>query len=272
MLIRFGCEIKIECVAPTPVIALLEARGGDVSQVRRQSFDVQPGVPHTIYTDAFGNSCRRFIAPAGESSVRVDGLVVDDGLPDPVEPDAPEVPVERLPDAYLVYLLGSRYCETDLLSQAAWNLFGHLPRGWSRVQAINTFVNKHLTFDYQRASATRTAYGAFQERVGVCRDFAHLAIALCRCLNIPARYVNSYLGDIGVPFDPAPMDFSASMEVFIGGQWHGFDPRNDKRRIGRIVVARGRDATDVPLLHSFGAHTLKSFRVWADEVANDAAA
>ena len=163
--------------------------------------------------------------------------------------------------------MGSRYCETDRLSQIAWDLFGHVSPGWGRVQAICDFVNRHIGFDYMNARATRTAFEAYQEGIGVCRDYAHLAIAFCRCMNIPARYVNGYLGDIGVPILD-PMDFSAWIEVYLGGRWMTFDPRNNMPRIGRIVVARGRDAVDVPLINSFGPHVLKSFRVWAYDVAN----
>jgi transglutaminase-like putative cysteine protease len=220
-----------------------------------------------MYRDLFGNAALRFVAPAGDISIWGDGTVVDDGAPDPIFLDAIEILVEDLPNDCLVYLLGSRYCETDRLSQIAWDLFGHVSPGWGRVQAICNFVNQHINFSYRDADATRTAFEAYQEGVGVCRDYAHLAIALCRCMNIPARYVNGYLGDIGVPILD-PMDFSAWIEVYLGGRWMTFDPRNNVPRIGRIVVARGRDAVDVPLINSFGPHLLKSFRVWTYEVAD----
>ncbi len=170
-----------------------------------------------------------------------------------------------LPDDTLLYLVGSRYVETDKLSQIAWDHFGHAAPGWPRAQAICDFVNGHIAFGYASARSTRTAYEAYAERVGVCRDFAHLAVAFCRCMNIPARYCNGYLGDIGVPPDPAPMDFSAWFDVFLGGKWHTFDARHNMPRIGRILIARGRDAADIPLVNSFGPHILKSFRVWTDE-------
>jgi transglutaminase-like putative cysteine protease len=184
----------------------------------------------------------------------------------PIEPEAGEVRPEHLPDECLRYLAGSRYCETDRLWGLAWKLFGATEPGWARVQAICDYVHHRLAFSYGYARATRTAIEAHEERVGVCRDFAHLAIAFCRCMNIPARYVNGYLGDIGVEPDPSPMDFSAWFEAYLGGRWYAFDARHNTPRIGRIVVARGRDAMDVPLLHSFGPHQLKGFRVWADEV------
>jgi transglutaminase-like putative cysteine protease len=199
--------------------------------------------------------------------MRGDGIIVDSGVPDMIAPAAPENPVAKLPDDVLVFLLGSRYCETDKLSQTAWDLFGAKSPGWTRVQAIADYVHERIKFGYAHARATRTALEAHEERVGVCRDFAHLLITFCRCLNIPARYVNGYLGDIGVPPDPAPMDFSAWVEVFLDNRWYTFDARHNEPRIGRIVVARGRDATDVPLINSFGPHVLKSFKVWTDEVA-----
>jgi transglutaminase-like putative cysteine protease len=174
--------------------------------------------------------------------------------------------VPELPEETLVFLLGSRYCETDRLSEFAWKQFGHLPRGWHLVQAICDFVHNHITFGYQHARSTRTALEAYHERVGVCRDFAHLAVTLCRCMNIPARYCTGYLGDIGIPPVDAPMDFAAWFEVYLGGRWYTFDPRNNTPRIGRVLIARGRDACDVALSSSFGPNTLSSFKVWTDEV------
>lgn len=266
MLIRFGYDITVTCEEQTPMICLMEIRPerqGDL--VAPQQVITTPQVSTTTYIDMFGNRCRRFVAPGGDFSIWADGTARDSGDRDPVFPDAAEIAVPDLPDACLAYLVGSRYCETDRLSQIAWDLFEHVPRGWSRVQAICDFVHDHLTFGYENARATRTAMEAYEERIGVCRDFAHLAIAFCRCMNIPARYVNGHLGDIGVPILD-PMDFSAWMEVYIGGQWMTFDPRNNQPRIGRIVVARGRDAADVPLINSFGPHILKSFRVWTYDV------
>jgi transglutaminase-like putative cysteine protease len=197
--------------------------------------------------------------------MRYDAVVEDSGLPDLRNASAGEVPVDRLPSDALVYLLPSRYCETEHLSDFAWRRFGEIEPGWARVQAICDYVHERLTFSYGYARATRTACQAHDERVGVCRDFAHLAVALCRCLNIPARYVNGFMGDIGVPPDPAPMDFNAWFEAFIGGRWYTFDARHNKRRIGRIPVARGRDAADIPLFHTFGQHRLEMFNVWTYE-------
>jgi transglutaminase-like putative cysteine protease len=266
MLIRYGYEIVINCVQPTALVCLLsinEERAADI-RVPESTF-TNPAVPVSTYHDLFGNLCRRMVAPAGDMTIWGDATIEDDGKVDRAALGAREIPVPDLPDACLVYLMGSRYCETDKLSQAAWDMFGRTTPGWSRVQAVCDFVHGHIRFDYQQARSTRTAFEAFNERVGVCRDFAHLALTLCRCLNIPARYVNGHLGDIGVPVVD-PMDFSAWIEVFLEGEWYTFDPRNNIPRIGRIVVARGRDAADIPLINSFGPHLLKSFRVWTYEV------
>ncbi len=270
MLIKYGTEITIAVAHPTPLICMLDvhpSRRKDI--VAETPFRSTPPASSMTYTDDYGNQCRRLLAPAGDMTLCLGGTLLDSGAYDAIAHHAREVPVDRLPHDTLVYLLGSRYCETDRLSQAAWDMFGGTAPGWNRVQAICNFVHEHLTFGYQHARNTRTALEAFEERKGVCRDFAHLMITLCRCLNIPARYVNGYLGDIGVPVDPAPMDFSAWAEVYLDHRWYTFDARHNEPRIGRIVVARGRDATDVPLINSFGPHILKSFKVWTDETQGE---
>jgi transglutaminase-like putative cysteine protease len=268
MLIRLGYEIAIDCPQPTPLVSLLEIHQDRQADIKRQTrVMTSPAVPSHTYRDWFGNACRRFVAPAGGLRILYDAVVEDSGLHDEVNMLARETPVEKLPGEVLGYLLGSRYCETDHLSDLAWRLFGHLPPGYARVQAIADYVHNHLSFGYGYARPTRTAAQAHEEQVGVCRDFAHLAIAFCRCMNIPARYVNGYLGDIGVPADPAPMDFSAWFEAYLDGKWYTFDARHNVPRIGRVVIARGRDATDVPLLHSFGPHRLSLFKVWTYEEA-----
>jgi transglutaminase-like putative cysteine protease len=268
MLIRFGYEITLSCPQDTPMVVMMSVRDERRDDIRLQSgLGTLPDVPCTAYHDLFGNTCRRLVAPAGRITLQSDSTILSSPDPDPVEPLARETPIADLPDDTLMFLLGSRYCETDRLSQTAWDLFGGITPGWPRVQAICDYVHRHIRFHYQQARSTRTAFDAWQERVGVCRDFAHLAIAFCRCMNIPTRYVNGYLGDIGVPIT-GPMDFSAWMEVFLDGRWHTFDPRNNRPRIGRIVVAYGRDAADVPLIHSFGPHVLESFLVWADQIAD----
>ncbi len=266
MLIRYGYEMTLTCAQPTALVCLLSVHEDRIADIRApETIVTSPAVPVSMYYDLFGNRCRRLVAPAGDLTIRGDAVIEDDGKPDAVIAEAREIPVPDLPDECLGYLMGSRYCETDRLSQVAWDMFGKTPPGWGRVQAICDFVHGHIRFDYMQARATRTAFEVFHERVGVCRDFAHLAVAFCRCLNIPARYVNGHLGDIGVPVVD-PMDFSAWIEVFLDDRWHTFDPRNNVPRIGRVVVARGRDAADVPLINSFGPHVLKNFRVWTYEV------
>jgi len=267
MLIKYGYEITIAVAKATPIITLLDVHPERRANIKSETpFRCTPALITSTYVDVFGNLCRRLVAPAGDLTCTLDGTITDGGGKDPVTPQAAEIPVERLPHDVLVFLLGSRYCETDKLSQTAWDLFGNKSPGWMRVQAITDYVHERIKFGYEHARATRTALEAHEERIGVCRDFAHLLITFCRCLNIPARYVNGYLGDIGVPPDPAPMDFSAWVEVFLDNRWYTFDARHNEPRIGRIVVARGRDATDVPLINSFGPHKLKSFKVWTDEV------
>ena len=266
MLIRFGYDITVDCLMETPMICMMSVRPERHDALRIQhGVETVPQVATSSYKDLFGNSCRRFVAPAGLFRIRADSTIEVDPAPDPVLSHLPETPLAELPDEALLYLIGSRYCETDRLSQVAWDMFGTTPTGWQRVQAICDYVHNHIRFDYMNARATRTAFEAWQEQTGVCRDFAHLAITLCRCMNIPTRYVNGYLGDIGVPVT-GPMDFAAWMECYLDGRWHTFDARNNKPRIGRIVVAYGRDAADVPLIHSFGPHVLKNFQIWTEPV------
>jgi len=231
-----------------------------------------PAIPLCLYADTFGNTCTRLEAPVGLLRVTADGIIEDCGAPEPAQCGAAEHLVRDLPPESLRYILASRYCETDLLMGEAWRLFGHLCPGWSRVQAICDFVNREIRFGYQYARPTKTAFETFREGQGVCRDMAHLAITFCRCLNIPARYCTTYLGDIGVPPVDAPMDFAGCMEVFLGGAWHVFDPRNNARRIGRIIIARGSDAGDVAISTAFGAAWLQTFKVWTDEISDVAAA
>lgn len=267
MLIRYGYEITLTCQQPTALVCLLSVHEDRAADIRApETTFTNPDIPVSTYRDLFGNRCRRLVAPAGDLTIWGDATIEDDGRLDKVVLNARELAVPDLPDDSLVYLMGSRYCETDRLSQIAWDIFGAVAPGWGRVQSICDFVHNHIRFDYMQARSTRTAFETYHERVGVCRDFAHLALAFCRCLNIPARYVNGHLGDIGVPVVD-PMDYSAWIEVFLDGEWYTFDPRNNMPRIGRIVVARGRDAADIPLINSFGPHVLKAFRVWTYEVS-----
>ena len=267
MKIRFGYEIAYSCPQPVPMILMLHAHSSRSSDLlRADCMSTHPEVPLDIYVDAFGNTCTRIVAPTGVIRITTDGLIHDDGMPDPTCPGAQEHPVETLPHDSLGYLLGSRYCETQRLMDDAWRLFGHLRPGWSRVQAVCDFVHEYIEFGYHFARQTKTALEAYTERQGVCRDFAHLAITLLRCLNIPARYCTGYLGDIGVPVADSPMDFAGWLEAYLGGAWHTFDPRNNQRRIGRILIGRGRDAADVAISTTFGLNFLHSFKVWTDEV------
>jgi transglutaminase-like putative cysteine protease len=273
MQIRAGYEIVYECPKPTPMILVLNIHPSRrVDLLTEQVLEFTPPVQAWDYVDVFGNVCTRIVAPEGRTRIATAFEIYDHGRPDAVATDAAQHHIGDLPDDVLVFLLGSRYCETDLLSDFAWSTFGGTPQGCARVQAICDFVHDRIRFDYQRADATRTAHGAFHERTGVCRDFAHLAIALCRCMNIPARYCTGYLGDIGVPPVPDPMDFSGWFEAYLGGRWWTFDARHNTPRIGRILMATGRDATDVAISTSFGPSNLVQFSVVTDEVRTDAAA
>ncbi len=268
MHIRVGYELVYQCPQPTPIIATLRvhpSRAADI--VKPDQLSLSPSVPVTSYLDSFGNWCDRFVAPAGTLRLTSDAVVSDTGDVDQLAPWLGGRPVQSLPEETLPFLLGSRYCETDVLSEAAWQMFGATPTGWPRVQAICDFVHSHITFGYGRSSPTKTAFQAYCDRQGVCRDFAHLAIAFCRCMNIPARYCTGYLGDIGVPPPYGPMDFAAWLEAYLDDGWYTFDPRNNMPRVGRILIARGRDAADVALTTSFGLSKLESFSVWTDEIA-----
>ena len=267
MRIRLGCEMTYEFGAPTPMILMLNVHYTHVSRLERPDHLItNPVVPVEGYRDGFGNWCCRLVAPAGRFTLATDGIIRDDGMSDPVDTSAMQHPVEYLPAETLVYLLGSRYCETDHLSAEAWRLFEHTPPGWARVQAIVDFVHNYVVFGYEHSRPTRTAAETYAEARGVCRDYAHLAIAFCRCMNIPARYCTGYVSDIGLPPPYAEMDFAAWMEVYLGGRWWIFDPRNNAPRYGRILIAQGRDAADVPLTHTFGPNTLLSFKVITDEI------
>jgi transglutaminase-like putative cysteine protease len=271
MLIRIGYEIVFDVPTPAPMVMVLGTRFEWDHLIRRGGgLRVEPWVPVEHFLDGFGNRCARLVAPAGRFTLWDDAVVEDSGLPDEVAPHAIQHPIQDLPLDVLPYLLASRYCEVDRLSDIAWELFGQTPEGWSRATAICTWVHNHITFGYQFARPTKSAYDVFEERRGVCRDFTHLALTLCRCMNIPARYATGYLGDIGVPHSDSPMDFSGWFEVYLGGRWYTMDARHNVPRIGRIVMARGRDAVDVALTTSFGTTKLEKFVVWTDEVGPEA--
>lgn len=267
MLIKAGYDIRFTTRQPTPMMALLSVHPSRSGDLRTQPhLATSPQIETHDYLDGFGNIVTRFVLPEGETILSNDFVIEDSGLPDRTFPDAQQHLVEELPDEVLVYLLGSRYCETDRLSDTAWGLFGHVTPGWQRLQAILDFTHNHIEFGYAHARPTKTAWDAHQERRGVCRDFAHLAITMCRCMNIPARYCTGFLGDIGVPPSENPMDFSAWFEVYLSGQWITVDARHNRPRTGRILMARGRDATDCALTTQFGSATLTGFTVHTDEV------
>jgi transglutaminase-like putative cysteine protease len=267
MLIRLGYEIQFEIPSPVAMVALLSVyptRAGDLQQP--DQIDVDPQTTVEEYLDSFGNRCSRFLAPAGTLRLSNSSVIADSGEPDRVNPDACQLPVEKLPSETLRYLMNSRYCELDRFSNIATELFGQTPPGWARVQAICDWVHQKVSFGYHFARATKSALDVYTERTGVCRDFQHLAITFCRCMHIPARYVTGYLGDIGVPPQAAPMDFSAWFEVYLEDRWWTFDARHNTPRIGRVMIAAGRDASDVAITTSFGAARLTDFTVVAEEM------
>jgi transglutaminase-like putative cysteine protease len=266
MRLRIGYELRYQFPQPTPVILMLNVHDSRVCDLEKpDDIVIEPAVPISRYRDVFANQCSRILAPAGAMRISTDTVVRSTELPDLVAPDATQVSIEDLPDDTLVFLIASRFCDSDRLLDLAWTLFGRSSPGWTRVQAVCDFVHAHIVFGYEHARVTRSASEAYQERRGVCRDYAHLAIAFCRALNIPARYCTGYLSDIGTPQPYPPGDFAAWFEAYLGGQWHMFDPRNNVPRIGRVLLARGRDAADVAITTTFGPNTLEAFRVWTDE-------
>jgi transglutaminase-like putative cysteine protease len=269
--IRVGYELIYDCPQPTPMMLVLNihySRASDILVPDHVTTD--PFVPIAAYRDGFGNWCSRIVAPKGRLRIASSALVRDSGEVDVVARSAHQHSIQDLPEDTLVFLLGSRYCDTEKFSETAWSLFGQTKPGWDRVQAICDFVHNNISFGYEHARATRTAREAFDERRGVCRDYAHLAIAFCRCMNIPARYCTGYLGDMGMPPPYGPMDFAAWFEAYLGGRWYTFDARNNVPRIGRVRMARGRDAIDVAIATTFGPNTLVSFKVWTDDVSQNA--
>jgi transglutaminase-like putative cysteine protease len=263
--VRVGCEFVHVAAVDTPTVLQVEPQDAAPVSIARQEWSTQPQLRIRRYADIYGNPCVRVVLPAGRSALRFDAMVL---VPDATEDAgelAPELPPDELPDDVLIYTLPSRYCLPDMLGDEAWSRFGAIPSGYNRVQAICEYVNGHLTFSYGSSGPQSTAVDVNTSGFGVCRDFTHLAISFCRALNIPARYVFGYLPDMDVPPDPAPMDFAAWMEVWLGERWWTFDPRNNRRRKGRIVIGRGRDASDVAMVTTFGAPLLESMTVRAEE-------
>jgi transglutaminase-like putative cysteine protease len=261
-----GCEFVYSAEIPTPTVFQVQPLDAPMSRVVRQRFVIEPEIGSHGYTDLYGNPCLRVILPAGRSSSRYEALVDVPDATEGADEDAPELAPADLPDDVLIYTLPSRYCLPDMLGDEAWSRFGGMATGYRRVQAICDHVNGHLQFRYGSSTAQSTAVDVNTSGFGVCRDFTHLAISFCRSLNIPARYVFGYLPDMDVEPAPEPMDFAAWMEVWLGGRWWTFDPRNNQRRKGRIVIGRGRDASDVAMATTFGAPVLESMVVQAEEV------
>jgi transglutaminase-like putative cysteine protease len=267
LLIKCGYDIAYECTDYTPMLLMLHVRPERYADLQTpENFAVTPYVPYVTYVDGFGNVCTRTVMPPGVTHFTCDFVISNSGLPDPVPVGARQVPVQELPNDTLVFLLGSRYCETDKMSELAWSLFGNIEPGWPRVAAIAQYAHERIAFSYPNARSDRSALEGHGEHIGVCRDYTHLAVTLCRCMNIPARYCTGYLGDIGVPPDGQPMDFSAWFDVYLDGQWYTWDARHNKPRIGRILMARGRDATDAALSTAFGSASLVTFKVVTDEI------
>ncbi len=265
MLIKIGFDIEFELRGPTPMVLMLFLHPSRQDDLRTpEELRVTPNVLVSYYTDLFGNRCARLLAPPGNIRLQLEAVAENSGEPDRQSPDAIQHPIEKLPDETLGFLMPSRYCEVDKLSDIAWQLFGQTPPGWKRVQAICTWVHEHITFGYHFAHHTKSAFDVYTSGEGVCRDFSHLALTFCRCMNIPARYATGYMGDFGVPLR-LPMDFSGWFEVYLGDRWHTFDARHNVPRIGRILMATGRDAADVALTTNFGSATLKTFFVISEE-------
>ena len=263
--ISLGCHLEYDLPRATPMLALLNVHNSRFADIQILDYlKTSPCVPIQSYNDAFGNWWARLTAPPGAFTIVTNGIYLDSGKKDPVSRAAYQHDVQDLPSDKLGYLFGSRYCDTDLLSDKAWKLFENTPSGWARVQAICDYVHQHVSFGYEYARATRTASETLTEGRGVCRDYTHLAITFCRCMNIPARYCTGYLSDIGEPEPHPPGDFAAWMEIFLAKRWWVFDPRNNIPRSARFLVGRGRDAADVPLIQTFGENTLKSFKVWTE--------
>jgi transglutaminase-like putative cysteine protease len=272
MQIRVGCEIRYEATWPTPTIVQVQPRVDVEHHVLQETWEITPHVPLHAYRDIYNNMCQRLVMPVGEHILRYDALAEVSGEQDEVALDAVQMPVEALPDDVLHYTLPSRFCLSDILSDTAWQLFGATDPGWARVQAICDWVHSNIRFQYGTSTPLTTAVDVFERRVGVCRDFAQLAVTFCRALNIPARYVFGYLPDIGVPPPDEPMDFCAWIEVYLADRWWTFDPRNNMARIGRVLIGRGRDALDVAMVTTYGSPRLQSMTVWADEVPGESVA
>lgn len=266
MLLRVGFEITLECPQDTPMVVALYphlSRSGDV--IGSDAIRTSPALHVAEFQDSFDNRCGRLVLPAGRTTLRSDFLLRDEGRPDAIERGARQLGVSELPNEAMAFLTPSRYCESDLLTGEAWRLFGNTPAGWGRVQAICDWVHSNVAFDQREGRPNRTALDTLRAGAGVCRDLAHLAIAFCRAMNVPARYAGGWLGDVGAATDGS-RDFCAWFEAYLGGRWHTFDARYNAPRIGRVLMVRGRDAADVAMMTAFGSNRLTGFEVWCEEV------
>jgi transglutaminase-like putative cysteine protease len=269
MRIRVGCEFGYEAESPTPVVWQIRPRIDGPQQVVASRWACSPFVPSSSYVDSFGNVCDRMSLPEGRTTLRYDALVEVPPQWDEADKAAAQVPIDQLPDDALMYLLASRFCHPDVLMDTAWELFGNAPPGWARVQAVCDWTHENIRYEMGSTTALTTAAEAFGCRTGVCRDFTHIGITFCRALNIPVRYVSGYIPDIGVPPPDLPMDFCSWFEAYLDGRWWTFDPRNNQPRMGRVVIARGRDAVDVAMATTYGSAVFRTMEVWADEVESD---
>jgi transglutaminase-like putative cysteine protease len=260
-----GCDFTYEASSKTPAVFLVRPNPSGGQAVLEERWQSVPDVDFHDYVDLYGNAFRRITIPPGITTVRYDASVSTTSLPDPVGAGVRQLAVDELPDEVLHYTLPSRYCPSDLLADSAWQLFADTPPAWERVQAIVDYVHGHVRFAYGSSRSATSALDVFESRTGVCRDYAHLAIAFCRAMNVPARYAFGYLPDIGVRPSDTPMDFCAWFEAYLGDRWWTFDPRNNERRIGRVLIARGRDALDVAMVTSYGSAVLTQFDVRAEE-------
>ena len=265
MHIRVGCEFRYEAKWPTPTVMQVQPYPTGTHKLLREEWKTTPDLSMHAYNDIYDNLCQRLVLVAGENILRYDALVEVVGEYDEINLNAKQMAVEDLPDDVLLYTLPSRFCLSDILSDTAWQLFGQTEPGWGRVQTICDWVHNNISFQYGASTAITTALDVYEQRTGVCRDFTQLAATFCRALNIPTRYVFGYIPDIGVPPPNEPMDFCAWMEVYLGGRWWTFDPRNNIPRIGRVLIGRGRDALDVAMVTTYGGPLLQQMTVWADE-------
>lgn len=268
MRVRVGSEFVYEAEYPTPMVFLIRPRDNDIHRLLEEQRVVTPDIPIHEYVDVFGNHQWRLTMPAGQTRLFYDAICDVDPNADPKMLHLPGTSVDQLPDETLMFTLPSRHCQSDLVMDEAWRLFGDVPDGWARVQAICDWLHSEVRYGYGASTSVTSGYEAYQQRHGVCRDFAHMGVMFCRAVNIPARYVYGFLPDINVPVDPIPMDFHAWFEAYIDGAWRTFDARHNKPRTGRVLIGRGRDAVDTAMVTSYGAARLVSMRVWADEVSD----